>query len=54
MVESPLKEKLKKAIETMGKHLAALSNQFVKDYSPLTDKLREVVKLAEDLKLRGR
>jgi hypothetical protein len=34
-------------------HLAALSNRFVKDYSPLTDKLREVVRLAEDLK-RGR
>ncbi|MEI6336407.1 MAG: hypothetical protein WCS87_17765 [Methylococcaceae bacterium] len=54
LLDTALQEELKKAIETMGKHLAALSNQFVKDYSPLTDKLREVVKLAEDLKLRGR
>ena len=53
LLDTALQEELKKAIETMGKHLASLSNQFVKDYSPLTDKLREVVKLAEDLN-RGR
>ena len=54
LLDTALQEELKKAIETMGKHLAALSNQFVQDYRPLTDKLREVVKLAEDLKLKGR
>ena len=54
LLDKALQEELKKAIETMGKHLAALSNQFVQDYRPLTDKLREVVKLAEDLKLNGR
>ena len=53
LLDKALQDELKKAIETMGKHLAALSNQFVQDYRPLTDKLREVVKLAEDLK-RGR
>lgn len=53
LLDTALQEELKKAIETMGKHLAALSNQFVQDYRPLTDKLREVVKLAEDLKVRG-
>ena len=53
-LDAALQAELKKAIETMGKHLAALSNQFVQDYRPLTDKLREVVKLAEDLKMRGR
>jgi hypothetical protein len=53
LLDTALQEELKKAIETMGKHLAALSNQFVQDYRPLTDKLREVVKLAEDLKMRG-
>ncbi|MEI6746771.1 MAG: hypothetical protein WCL34_12485 [Methylococcaceae bacterium] len=54
LLDTALQEELKKAIETMGKHLAALSNQFVQDYRPLTEKLREVVKLAEDLKLKGR
>ena len=53
LLDTALQEELKIAIETMGKLLASLSNQFVKDYSPLTDKLREVVKLAEDLN-RGR
>ena len=50
LLDTALQEELKKAIETMGKHLAALSNQFVQDYRPLTDKLREVVRIAEDLK----
>ena len=52
LLDQALQEELKKAIETMGKHLAALSNKFVQDYQPLTEKLREVVKLAEDLKKR--
>lgn len=52
-LDHALQEELRKSIETMGKHLAALSNKFVSDYSPLTDKLREVVRLAEDLR-RGR
>jgi hypothetical protein len=50
LLDAALQEELKKAIETMGKHLAALSNQFVQDYRPLTEKLREVVLIAEDLK----
>ncbi len=52
-LDRALQEELRKSIETMGKHLAALSNKFVSDYSPLTEKLREVVRLAEDLR-RGR
>jgi phage-related minor tail protein len=53
LLDKALQDELKKAIETMGKHLATLSNQFVKDYGPLTDRLKEVVKIADDLK-RGR
>jgi hypothetical protein len=53
ILDAALQEELKKAIEIMGKHLAALSNKFVQDYSPLTDKLRDVVRIAEELK-RGR
>jgi DNA anti-recombination protein RmuC len=53
LLDIALQEELKKTIETMGTHLARLSNQFVNDYSPLTEKLRDVVRIAEDLK-RGR
>lgn len=53
LLDTALQEELKKSIETMGKHLAALSNKFVQDYSPLTEQLRSVVRLAEDLR-RGR
>jgi hypothetical protein len=52
-MDKDLQAALKNAIETMGKHLATLSNQFVQDYRPLTERLKEVVKIAEDLK-RGR
>lgn len=53
LLDKALQEELKKSIETMGKHLATLSNQFVQDYRPLTERLKEVVKIAEDLK-KGR
>lgn len=50
LLDQALQEELRKAIETMGKHLASLSNKFVQDYAPLTEKLRDVVRIAEDLK----
>ncbi|MDP3007926.1 MAG: hypothetical protein Q8N30_02500 [Methylococcales bacterium] len=53
LLDTALQEELKKAIETMGSHLASLSNKFVQDYSPLTERLRDVVRMSEDLK-RGR
>lgn len=45
-LDDTMKEELKRAIEVMGGHLASLSNKFVQDYGPLTDKLRQVVELA--------
>lgn len=53
LLDKALQEELKRALETMGKHLASLSNQFVQDYRPLTERLRDVVNIAEDLKRRG-
>jgi hypothetical protein len=53
LLDKALQEELKKSIETMGKHLASLSNRFVQDYAPLADRLKEIVKIAEDQK-RGR
>ena len=31
----------------MGSSLASLSNQFVKDYTPLTERLQKLVQVAE-------
>ncbi len=49
-LDASLETELKKAIETMGSHLASLSNKFVSDYTPLTDRLREVVELSQRLR----
>jgi hypothetical protein len=38
-----LEVELKKSLETLGQQLAALSQKFVEDYGPLTDRLRVLV-----------
>lgn len=53
LLDAALQEELKKSIELLGTLLTRLSRKFVDDYSPLTDKLRDVVHLADELK-RGR
>jgi ribosomal 50S subunit-associated protein YjgA (DUF615 family) len=45
-----MEEELNKALKSFGMQLTALSEKFVSDYSPLTQKLQDVVKLAEDFK----
>lgn len=45
-LDKGLQEELTKSLETMGRQLASLSEKFVNDYNPLTDRLREVVRLA--------
>jgi ABC-type transporter Mla subunit MlaD len=45
-LDKGLQEELTKSLETLGRQLASLSEKFVADYNPLTDKLREVVRLA--------
>jgi len=42
-----LDRELTKALSTLGSQLASLSKQFVDDYGPLTQRLREVVRLAQ-------
>lgn len=46
-LDAALAEELKKSLESMGRQLAALSEKFVSDYSPLADKLRAVVNMAK-------
>ncbi|MFJ9532368.1 hypothetical protein [Herbaspirillum sp. NPDC101396] len=45
-LDKGLQEELTKSLESLGRQLASLSEKFVADYSPLTDRLREVVRLA--------
>lgn len=47
-----LQEELNKSLETLGRQLASLSEKFVADYGPLTDRLREVVLLAQTNRLQ--
>lgn len=45
-LDKGLQEELTKSLETLGRQLASLSEKFVADYTPLTDRLREVVRIA--------
>jgi len=45
-LDKALQKELNDSLETLGRQLASLSNKFVEDYTPLTDRLREVVQLA--------
>ncbi len=46
ILDAALTEELKKSLESLGRQLAALSEKFVDDYGPLTDRLRDIVRLA--------
>ena len=48
-LDQALGDALTKSLESLGGELASLSRQFVDDYTPLTDNLREVVRIAEGI-----
>ncbi len=45
-LDHALDDELTKALNTFGRQLAALSEKFVEDYTPLTERLRDVVNIA--------
>jgi len=45
-LDKGLQEELTKSLELLGRQLASLSEKFVKDYTPLTERLRDVVQMA--------
>ena len=47
-----MEQTLHQSIEIMGGHLASLSEKFVNDYTPLTEQLRNVVRIANGLNSR--
>lgn len=46
VLDAALADELKKALDALGGQLAALSEKFVSDYGPLTDKLHRLVSVA--------
>jgi len=47
-LDAALERELNKSLQTMGEQLGALSEKFVQDYSPLTERLHDLVNLAEN------
>ncbi len=47
VLDKALENALTESINSMGDQLASLSSKFVEDYGPLTERLREVVRLAD-------
>lgn len=47
-LDAALEKELNKSIKTMGQQLGALSEKFVQDYGPLTERLHEIVALAKE------
>lgn len=45
-LDAALEQELNKSLKTLGQQLGALSEKFVQDYGPLTDRLKEIVQLA--------
>ena len=50
LLDKGLEKELTRSLESLSNQLASLSAKFVEDYTPLTDKLREVVRLADSMK----
>lgn len=46
LLDAALAEELEKALEAFGRQLTALSERFVEDYTPLVQRLRELVQLS--------
>lgn len=46
-LDAGMEQALKHSLQTLGEQLGALSEKFVQDYSPLTERLRDVVAIAE-------
>ena len=48
-----LEKELNDSLNSLGQHLTALSERFVDDYRPLTEKLSKVVKMSEGIEAYG-
>ena len=46
-LEEALADALQQSLSSLGQQLTALSEAFVEDYTPLTNKLRQIVQMAQ-------
>lgn len=53
-LQKDLHDNLTESLNSLGVAMSQLSKKFVEDYRPLTEKLREVVRLAENIEMRRR
>ena len=44
--DNQMQQEMNRSIQAMGKNLASVSEKLVNDYTPLTDKLRELVSIS--------
>ncbi len=51
-IEKGLEEALKTSLNSLGEVMAKISDRFAKDYGPLADKLREIMELPNNKKVR--
>ena len=51
-LDEALQEELTKSLQSLGSQLTSLSNQFVQDYTPLTNRLKDVLDIARNLQGR--
>ena len=49
VLDESMEEELNKALQSFGMQLTALSEKFVSDYTPLTKRLQELVKIADSI-----
>ncbi len=47
LLDENLEKELQKSLTTLGQQLTSLSEKFVQDYSPLTERLREIVNISK-------
>lgn len=52
-LDTALQEELTKSLQTLGRQLSSLSEKFVADYAPLTERLRELVRHTNVIQTRG-
>ena len=48
-LDESMEEELNKALKSFGMQMTALSEKFVSDYTPLTKRLQQLVKMAESV-----
>jgi hypothetical protein len=49
-LDRALQQELETSLKSLGQALGAISNKFAQDYTPLTDRLRKVVEIAERIR----